>query len=391
MTRGAPGSLAPMTVSERITPTISPRDLEPMDLSQRIPALRERFEDLGIDALLVSELANVRYLCGFTGSSAVLLVRSDDAVFVTDGRYDTQSHQELSDARVDASIEICRDSPDTVAADAAQSVGRLGLEADSVSWSTQRKWAGELYGGELVATTSAVEALRLRKDPAEVIRIRAACAIADAALDEVAPGLAEGPSEREFALGLEGAMMRRGADDLSFDTIVAAGRNGARPHHQPGDHVITRGELVVIDFGALVDGYHSDMTRTFAVGEPDDRRRRMYEVVLAAQEAGLAAVADGVEVAEVDAACREVIDRAGWGDAFVHGTGHGVGLDIHEAPRVSGRVTDTLRSGQVVTVEPGVYLPELGGVRIEDTVLVTDDGCERLTLAPKTPEPAPSR
>jgi Xaa-Pro aminopeptidase len=146
---------------------------------------------------------------------------------------------------------------------------------------------------------------------------------------------------------------------------------------------------VVVDFGALVDGYHSDMTRTFTIGDVGSRRRLMYEVVARAQAAGVDAVKAGADVVEVDAACREVIAEAGWADAFLHGTGHGVGLDIHEAPRVSGRATDTLRNGHVVTVEPGIYLPELGGVRIEDTVLVTDDGCERLTLAPKTPEAAP--
>lgn len=378
-----------MAASENVTPTVDPSHLVAMDLSDRIPALRDGFDALGIDALVISELTNVRYLTGFTGSSAILVVRGDDAVFVTDGRYVTQGHQQLADAGVDARIEISKDAPEEVAGAATGSIARLGLEADSVSWSAQKRWAEELFDGELVPTTGVVEELRLVKDPGEVLRIRAACAVADAALSEVSPRLLDGPTEREFALELEAAMMRRGADDLSFDTIVAAGANGARPHHQPSDHPICAGDLVVIDFGALVDGYHSDMTRTFTVGDVGAQRRLMYDVVARAQAAGVDAVKAGADVVEVDAACREVIAEAGWADAFLHGTGHGVGLDIHEAPRVSGRATDTLRSGHVVTVEPGIYLPELGGVRIEDTVLVTEDGCERLTLAPKTPEVAP--
>ncbi len=380
-----------MTISENVTPTVGPKDLVAMDLSGRIPALRNRFDVLGIDALVVTELTNVRYLTGFTGSSAILVVRGEDAVFVTDGRYDTQSHQQLGDAGVEASIEISKESPEVAAGSAAEGISRLGLEADSVTWSSQKRWADELFDGELVATKDAVEDLRLIKDPGEVIRIRAACAIADTALGEVAALLDRGMTEREFALELEAAMMRLGADDLSFDTIVAAGPNGARPHHQPSDYRISEGDLVVVDFGALVDGYHSDMTRTFTVGDVGSERQAMFDVVAASQAAGVDAVRSGAEVADVDGVCREVIAQAGWADAFVHGTGHGVGLDIHEAPRVSGRATDTLAAGHVVTVEPGVYLPELGGVRIEDTVLVTDNGCERLTLAPKTPQPVSGR
>lgn len=374
-----------MTITERLTPACQPGDLPPMDVAGRISRLRERLDGAGIDALVVSNLTNVRYLTGFTGSSAVLLVTGDGALFVTDGRYTTQSEQQLADNGVDAEIEISAVGPEVAAAVGARGVDRLGLEADSVSWSVQRRWSDELYDGHLVPTTALVEDLRLVKDPGEAVRIRSACAIADAALAEVRPRLLEAPTEREFGLELEAAMMRMGADDLSFDTIVAAGPNGARPHHHPGDRRIAEGDLVVIDFGALLDGYHSDMTRTVAVGDVGPERARMLEVVLESQAAGVALVTAGVEATEVDAACREVIDASGWGDAFLHGTGHGVGLDIHEEPRVSSRSTATLAAGHVVTVEPGVYLPELGGVRIEDTVLVADDGCDRLTLAPKDP------
>ncbi|MFP5487266.1 MAG: M24 family metallopeptidase, partial [Acidimicrobiia bacterium] len=206
------------------------------------------------------------------------------------------------------------------------------------------------------------------------------------ALASVLPELETGPTELAFAAALEAEMRAGGADDISFDTIVASGPNGSRPHHQPGPRRIEPGDLVVVDFGALVDGYHSDMTRTIpvgGVGALDDTQRRMLEVVTAAQAAGVAAVAAGAPVAGVDAACRAVIDDAGWGEAFVHGTGHGVGLDIHEAPGVNGTSTASLAAGQVVTVEPGVYLPGHGGVRVEDTVVVTSDGCHPLTCAPK--------
>jgi Xaa-Pro aminopeptidase len=380
-----------MPVTESQTPTRRPDELTPMAVAPRLERLRERFPALGVDALVVTDLTNVRYLTGFTGSAAMMLVRTQDAVFVTDGRYRTQSEQQLASAGVEADIQITPEAADARIAEAARGVGRLGLEADDVSWSAQRRWSSELFAGELVPTTGAVEVLRLLKDPGEAERIRSACAIADAALAECRPMLGERPTERDFALELDATMLRMGAEDLSFDTIVASGSNGARPHHSPSERVIGPGDLVVIDFGALVDGYHSDMTRTVAVGEPDEEATRMLEVVLRAQTAGVEAVRAGTEAAAVDAVCREIIADAGLGDAFVHGTGHGVGLDIHEEPRVSSRSTATLSAGHVVTVEPGVYLPGVGGVRIEDTVLVTGEGCDRLTLAPKSPELSPSR
>ena len=375
-----------MTVTENATPAYPPGELPAMDVAGRLDRLRGALGGAGVDGLVVSDLTNVRYLTGFTGSAGMLLVDAHRTVFVTDGRYTTQSAQQLGDAGVQAEIEISAEGPEVAVAAAAAGLGRLGLEADSVSWGSQLRWAGELFEGELVPTTGVVEELRLVKDAGEAARIRSACALADAALEEVRGRLADGPTEREFARELEAAMMRRGADDLSFDTIVASGPNGARPHHHPSDRRVAEGDLVVLDFGALLDGYHSDMTRAVAVGDVGPDRRRMLRVVAEAQAAGVEAVRAGVEAAEVDRACRELIAEAGWGEAFLHGTGHGVGLDIHEAPRVSNRSTATLGAGHVVTVEPGVYLPELGGVRIEDTVLVTDSGCDRLTLAPKEPQ-----
>jgi len=201
---------------------------------------------------------------------------------------------------------------------------------------------------------------------------------------EVLPRLAEGTTEGEVAAELDHLMRRRGASGSAFDTIVAAGENSALPHARPGPRRIEPGDLVVIDFGAIIDGYRSDMTRTVCVGEPRAPGGRVYEVVRASQQAGVEAVADGVSCKQVDAVCREIIEEAGWGEAFLHSTGHGVGLDIHEAPSLSSRSDEVLAAGEVVTVEPGIYLAGTGGVRIEDTVVVTGDGCRRLTCSSKT-------
>lgn len=361
-----------------------------MDHRGRIDSVRSRLEEASLDALVVSNLVNVRYLCGFSGSAGMLLVSADQIAFVTDGRYQEQSAKELEAAGVDAQIEIISAEPDRAIARRARDAGahRLGLEENHITWADFTRWNDTLFSdGELCRSESLVENLRMVKEDAEAVRIRAACEIADRALAETLPLMEDGVTEERFAAELESAMKRLGADDLSFATIVASGPNGALPHHHPGERAIARGDLVVVDFGALVDGYHSDMTRTFAVGELNEQRQRMFEVVLASQQAGMEAVRAGASGKDVDSTCRAVIADAGWGDAFVHGTGHGVGLDIHEEPRVSSRSTAILEAGHIVTVEPGVYLPELGGVRIEDTVLVTDTGCDRLTRAPKDPNP----
>lgn len=373
--------------------TVTLDALPSMDVAVRAGRLRERFEEAGsvperhapIDALVVTHLPNVRYLTGFTGSAAMLLVTGDGLVFTTDGRYRTQATEQLATAGVDAAIEIGA----TQAAQRealARAVGRgarIGLEAHAVSWSLQRALAESFAGHELVPTEGLVEQLRRVKEPGEVARIHAACAIADAALAALLPTLHEGPTERDFALDLEVEMRRRGASGNSFDPIVAGGPNAAKPHARPSARRVERGELVVIDFGCVVDGYCSDMTRTVSVGDPGPDARRVWDVVRESQSAGREAVRAGADCAAVDAACREVIAAAGWADAFVHGTGHGVGLEIHEAPRVAASARDTLETGSVVTVEPGVYLPGVGGARIEDTVVVTRGGSDPLTAFPK--------
>ncbi|MDQ1437085.1 MAG: hypothetical protein QOK43_714 [Acidimicrobiaceae bacterium] len=353
-----------------------------MDHAGRVERLRAAMAS-ECDALLVTNLKNVRYLTGFTGSAGMLLVTADDLLLTSDGRYGTQIAEQV---RLPAQVEIGLPGAqrDAVVAHAKR-FQRVGLEAASVTWAQQRSMAAEWFASAtLVPTLGLVERLREVKDEGEVARIQAAADCADGALAHLRALLYEGPTEAEFALALDSEMRRRGATGPSFETIVASGPNGAKPHHRPTARRIERGELVVLDFGALFDGYCSDMTRTVSVGEPTDPMAlRMYEVVRQSQAAGVAAVASGRGALDVDTACREVIGAAGWGSAFVHGTGHGVGLDIHEAPAVGSTSADTLAAGNVVTVEPGVYLPEHGGVRIEDTVVVTADGCRILTSSPK--------
>jgi len=359
--------------------------LPPLEVAARADRVRTATAQAGCDALVVSDLTNVRYLTGFTGSAGVLVVRADDLVLITDGRYQEQAADQLAAAGVAADLAITRDTVPALVA-ALADTDRVGLEADHVTWDAQRRWAAALPS-EPVATVGLVLGLRAVKDDGEVARLEHAAAIADEALAAVRPMLRERPTEREVARALESEMLDRGAQGPSFETIVASGPNGARPHARPGDRTIVDGDLVVIDFGALYDGYHSDMTRTFAVGEPSRVQQRMLDVVGAAQAAGVEAIRAGVPCVAVDRACRDVVDEAGWADAFVHGTGHGIGLVIHEEPRLGPESTSLLAPGHCVTVEPGVYLPEHGGVRVEDSVVVTATGCRPLTASPYDPRP----
>jgi len=358
--------------------------MRPLQVAPRMGRLRERLDEAGVDALVVTCLQNVRYLTGFTGSAGVLALTGSGALLTTDGRYRTQSAEQVAAAGAEAEIFVGalgaqRDAVKAFVSNAAH----VGLEADHVSWSDSRLW-GELVG-DIVPTTGLVEALREIKDDGEIDRVARAAGIADSALTEVLAMLSSGVTEEELALALDTAMRRNGAESPAFETIVASGPNSAKPHHHPTERAIGRGEPVVVDFGATLDGYRSDMTRTFFVGgEPQGELAKVFAVVEDAQARGVAAVAPGVGCKEVDEVCRSVIAQAGWADRFEHGTGHGVGLDIHEAPTVSPLGTATLAPGMIVTVEPGVYLPGVGGVRIEDTLVVTEDGNRALTTFAKS-------
>lgn len=328
--------------------------------------------------MLVSDLVNVRYLAGFTGSNAALLVRVDDEtpVLATDGRYRTQAAQQSPDAEI-VIERAC--GPHLAARAAATGVRRLGFESHVVTVDAHTRLAdaaGEQ--AQLVRAAGTVEALREVKDAGEVALLRLACEAADAALRDLVDrgGLRAGRTEKEVARALEALMLEHGADGPSFETIVAAGTNSAIPHHRPTDAVLAAGDFVKIDFGALVCGYHSDMTRTFVLAPVADWQRDIYELVATAQRAGREALAPGASLKAVDAASRQVIADAGYAENFGHGLGHGVGLQIHEAPGISAASAGTLLAGSAVTVEPGVYLPDRGGVRIEDTLVVCDGAPE---------------
>lgn len=340
-----------------------------------------------MDALLVTGMVNIRYLTGFTGSNAALLVDSWDAseertVICTDGRYTVQVGVQVPDLRA----EIARNcAPRIIELAGEWQLGRLGFESHDVTVEQHSGFLAQCTGLELVALPNLVEQLRMAKDDNEIQRVRAACAAADAGLAALLQQglLRPGRTERQVARQLEWSMLDHGAQAVAFDTIVAAGANSAMPHHRPTDTVLAAGDFVTVDFGATVDGYHSDMTRTFVLGTPRAWQREVYDLVYEAQQAGCEALRPGAECAAVDRAAREVIETAGHGGAFVHGLGHGVGLQVHEAPRIAKTGTGTLLHGVAVTVEPGVYFPGRGGVRIEDTLVVRQGGPELLTLTSK--------
>ena len=344
--------------------------------------------------MLVTDLTNVRYLSGFTGSNGALLVFGDDsndrgAVLATDGRYRTQAAEQAAGLQIAIERALGRHLVGR-AADAG--VGKLGFESNVVTVDAFDALTNELRERsaptELVRAAGTVEGLREIKDAGEVALLRLACEAADAALADLVQrgGLRPGRTEREVGRELEALMLDHGADGISFETIVAAGANSAIPHHRPTDAVLAEGDFVKIDFGALVAGYHSDMTRTFVLGKAANWQLEIYRLVAEAQQAGREALRPGAELRDVDGAARRLIVDAGYGENFGHGLGHGVGLQIHEAPGIGATSAGTLRAGSVVTVEPGVYLPGRGGVRIEDTLVVPDQAGltpELLTKFPK--------
>ncbi|MDE0928157.1 MAG: Xaa-Pro peptidase family protein [Acidimicrobiales bacterium] len=357
--------------------------LAPLELAGRLDRLRPLMDQAACSALLVTNLTNIRYLTGFTGSAGVLWVEAKEAWLITDGRYRSQAADEI--AATETHIEITSDGGKEKLIGSAKNQTTIGLEANNVTWADQQNYVNWFAPTAVTPTSGLVEELRSIKDPGEIDRIENAGHLADQSLAAVTGLITPGVTEKEIAQTLEKEMMARGADGTAFTTLVASGPNSARPHAQPTGRQLEKGDLVICDFGAQIDGYRSDMTRSFRVGGTGQGPKAdLLQAVLQAQQAGLNAVANGVPLKDIDAACRNSLQKSGLGDAFIHGTGHGVGLDIHEAPAVSSRSTGNLRTGQVITVEPGAYLEELGGVRWEDTLVVTDTGHRALTKAPKT-------
>lgn len=352
-----------------------------MNHEGRIERLAQKIAGSEADALLVTNLTNVRYLTGFSGTAGSVLVLRDGAVFMTDTRYEARAGSLVKGAEID--IYPSRLTESLVPRLQNAGVKRLSIEALSMTVADRADLAERTEGVELVSSSGLVEDLRRTKDEDEVECLRRAVKIGDEAYSWLLDRLEPGVTERQVALDLEVFMRQNGADEISFEPIVGSGELSAHIHHTPSDRPLDKGDLVILDFGARVDGYCSDMTRTVVLGAATEDQIASYELVLAAHDAGIRALRPGAACAEVDADARGVIEDAGRGEEFAHGLGHGVGLDIHEAPKLHRISDESLREGDVVTVEPGVYAPSWGGIRIEDCVLVTGDGAEVLGSAPK--------
>ena len=355
-------------------------------MSERVDRLVARLPERELDALLVSQPENRRYLSGFTGSAGFLLLSADPPRLFTDSRYTQQAAEQCPDFRVSPLppgwgwlVEHLKSS----------GLRRIGFESEHLTVASYQRLLAALQGEpalgrvSLVDASGLVEELRVIKDAGELVQLQRAIDIADAALERVVPTIAAGLTEREVAWRLESALRELGADGPSFSTIVAAGPNGARPHHRPTDTVIREGEPIVIDMGARVGGYCSDLSRSVVVGQPDDTFRRVYDIVLGAQLTAINTARAGMTGADCDNLARGVIAQAGYGDNFGHSLGHGVGLAVHEGPRVGPRSGDKLVPGMTFTVEPGVYLPGWGGIRIEDIVILEVNGVRSLSKAGK--------
>ena len=349
-------------------------------LKNRHSRLTPFFEDNALDALLVTNLSNVRYLCGFTGSEGALLLTRQTAWFLCDSRYTTQAAEEVRGAEIrefTAKYEtVCSLIWDN-------KFRRIGFESNHTVVSDFRQLSERLEGCELVGIGASLDAIRSCKDQREIELLGGVAALASASLQSALSSLRTGVRESEFSLALEIEMRRRGADARAFDFIVASGVRGAMPHGRASDKLLSLGEMVTIDFGAVKDGYYSDETVTVSLGRTSDRGREIHAIVKEAHDRAIVAVKPGIRCRDLDEIARGYIRQQGYGDYFGHGLGHGVGLDIHEKPVLSPRSETIVEEGMVFSVEPGIYIPGFGGVRIEDTVAVTADGCVVLTQAPK--------
>lgn len=349
-----------------------------MNYPQRIARLRERMEREGVTAMLVSSLPNIRYLVGFSGSNGLLLVTENRVWFWTDSRYREQSAHEVQGAKV-----VIPANGDIWAA-ATRQANRFRTVAIEAAWVTlAQRQRLPLPDDRLHPAVNWIEELRAIKEPEEIAAIRRAIELASSVFEPTLAQFRPGMKETELAGLLEFALRQAGGEGVSFDTIVASGTHSAHVHGLASSKPIGNREFVIMDYGVILGGYVSDMTRTFHTGPVSRRARQVYEAVLEAQRAAIAAVRPGVACSSVDAAARKVLKRAGLGEAFSHSTGHGLGLEVHEMPRVSRLSKQRLQPGHVITIEPGVYIPDWGGVRIEDVVLVTETGVEVLTPTTK--------
>ncbi len=361
-----------------------------MNFLPRQKKLRQHLATTQFDALLISHLPNIRYLCGFTGSAGLLLVTETGSVFFTDVRYDTQAREQVKGAKVIIARKTLSNAlAESIAARRKRSKGwTIGIEAEHQTVAEKKVLVDLLPSGlRLRNAPTLVERARMVKDEDELDRIRAAVKLGARLFDRALEVLRPGTKETDVAAEMEYAARRAGAEEMSFPTIIASGARSALPHGRASEQSIAPGGFVVCDFGVILEGYCSDQTRTVWVGAPSGavpkEARKAYDAVLDAQLAAISAVRPGISVGEVDAAARKVLNKAGLGRYFTHSTGHGVGLEIHESPRIAAGQKEVLQPGMVITIEPGVYFPGKWGVRIEDMVAVNEGGCEVLTPTSK--------
>ncbi|MFT4415623.1 Xaa-Pro dipeptidase [Fredinandcohnia humi] len=346
----------------------------------KLEQLRESFKDLGIDGLLVTNSYNRRYITNFTGTAGVALISEKGAAFITDFRYVEQASEQVKEFEI---VQHSASIVEEVAKQAARlGIKKLGFEQDDLSFSTYSAYKNEVEA-EFVPVSGAIEKLRLIKSESEIKILKEAAQIADAAFTHILDVIRPGVTELEVSNELEFFMRKQGAVSSSFDIIVASGHRSALPHGVASEKVIEKGEFVTLDFGAYYKGYCSDITRTVAVGNPSDELKKIYDIVLEAQLRGMAGIKPGMTGKEADALTRDYITEKGYGEYFGHSTGHGLGMEVHEQPSLSVRSDSILEPGMIVTVEPGIYIAGLGGVRIEDDTVVTKDGNESLTFSTK--------
>ncbi|MDW0117323.1 Xaa-Pro peptidase family protein [Sporosarcina thermotolerans] len=346
----------------------------------KLSKLRESLKKSGIDALLVTNPYNRRYITGFTGSAGVAVISAEDAVFITDFRYTEQAAKQVQGFRI---LKHEKTLIEEVAVQVKEmNVNTLGFEKDNLTFGMYDTY-NEKVDAELKPVSGIIEELRMVKTTEEIEILKQAAKIADDAFAHICTFIKPGVTELEVSNELEMFMRKQGATSSSFDTIVASGERGALPHGVASDKVIESGDMVTLDFGAIYNGYISDITRTVAVGEPSEKMKEIYEVTRAAQQMALEQIKPGMTGIEADAVARDYIKSKGYGDAFGHSTGHGIGLEVHEGPGLSFRSETVLVPNMAVTVEPGIYLPGIGGVRIEDDIIITEEGNVRLTHSPK--------
>jgi Xaa-Pro aminopeptidase len=348
----------------------------------RLEKLRKELEGLDLQALLVTDIYNIRYLSGFTGSTAVMVVDLESAFILTDSRYVVQAESQTQ-GRAEV-IPFQREwVPEIANLAAKRGWQRLGFDDVNLRYHEWSDLKAALPSVDIIPVADPTNALRIIKDKGEIDIIRRAAKITDSAFTHVSSTLRPGMTEMETALAIDSWMRAQGAEKEGFDTIVASGPRSALPHGQPTERVISVGELIVLDFGAKCNGYHADITRTVLLGEPNEDELSIYHIVLEAQAAAIAAIRPGIEGREVDSIARGYIADRGYGDYFGHGLGHGLGLEVHDGRILAPGSEVVLQPGMVLTVEPGIYIPGVGGVRIEDDILVTETDCEILTRSPK--------